>query len=98
MRVTYVVDGASYPSFTEDTVFGDSGSSCHIRNTMEVMFDIETTNKQIDGVGNNIRATRKGKLKAEVVQADGSKTTKILSSFKYILQRRKKNCYLLLQK
>ena len=32
---------------------------------------------------NNTRATRKGKLKAEVVQADGSKTTKILSPVKY---------------
>ena len=31
---------------------------------------IETINKQIGGVGNNIRAIRKGKLKAEVVQDD----------------------------
>ena len=27
-----VVDGVRYPSFTEATMFGDSGSSCHIRN------------------------------------------------------------------
>ena len=47
------------------------------------MFDIETTNEQIRGVGNNIRATRKGKLKAEVVQADRSKTTKTFSPVKY---------------
>ena len=79
-----VIDDVSYPSFTEDTMFGDSGSSCHIRNyTMECMFHIETMNEQIGHVGNNIRATRKGKLKAEVVQADGSKTTKILSPAKY---------------
>ena len=71
-----VIDGVSYQSFTEDTMFGDSGSSCPIRNTMEDMFDIETTNEQIGGVGNNIRATGKGKLKAEGVQADRSKITK----------------------
>ena len=35
-----VIDGVSYQSFTEDTMFGDSGSSCHIRNTMEGMFDM----------------------------------------------------------
>ena len=38
---------------------------------------------KIGGVGYNIRANRKGKLKAEVVQADGSKSTKILSPAKY---------------
>ena len=27
-----LVDGISYPSFTEDTMFGDSDSSCHISN------------------------------------------------------------------
>ena len=47
------------------------------------MFDIENINKQIGGVGNNIHLTRKGKLKAEVVQADESKSTKILSPVKY---------------
>ena len=47
------------------------------------MFDIENINEQIGGVGNNIRATRKGKLKAEVVQADGSKSTKIPRPVKY---------------
>ena len=78
-----VVDGVSYPSFMEATMFGDSGSSYHIRNTTEGMFDIENINEQIGGVGNNIRATRKGKLKAEVVQADGSKTTKIPRPVKY---------------
>ena len=64
-------------------MFGDSGSSCPIRNTMEDMFDIETTNEQIGGVGNNIRATGKGKLKAEGVQAERPKTTTILSPVKY---------------
>ena len=50
-----------------------------------------TINKQIGGVGNNIRATRKGKLKAEVVQADGSKTTKILSPAKYYSKEAQEN-------
>ena len=50
---------------------------------MEGMFDIENINEPISGVGNNVRATRKGKLRAKVVQVDGSKTTKILSQAKY---------------
>ena len=78
-----VVDGMTYPSFTDDTMFGDSGSSCHIRNSAEGMFDVEDIDDQIGGVGNNIRATRKGKLKVEVVQADGSSSTRILSPVKY---------------
>ena len=78
-----VVDGISYPSLTDDTMFGDSGSSCHIRNTTEGMFDVEDINNQIGGVGNNIHATRKGKLKVEVVQADGSSSTRILNPVKY---------------
>ena len=65
-----VVDGESYPSFTEATMFGDSGSSCNIRNTTEGMFDIENINEQIGCVGNNTLASRKDKLEAEVVQAD----------------------------
>ena len=78
-----VIDGVIYPSFTEDTMFGDSGCSCRIRNTMEDMFDTENINEQIGGVGNNMRTTRKGKLKTEVVQADGSKSTRILSPVKH---------------
>ena len=64
-------------------MFGDSGSSCHIRNTTEGMFGVKDINDQIGGVGNNIRATRKGKLKVEVVQAEGSSLTRILSPVKY---------------
>ena len=51
-------------------MFRDSGSSCHIRNTTEGMFDIENINEQIGDVGNNIRATRKDKLKAEYKLTD----------------------------
>ena len=78
-----VIDGVTHPSFTSSTMFGDSGSSCHIRNTMEGMFDVETINEQIGGVGNNICATRKGKLRANILQADGTKKTKVLSPVKY---------------
>ena len=46
------------------------------------MFDIEAINKQIGGVGNNIHAIRKGKHRAQIVQADGTKT-KVLSPVKY---------------
>ena len=61
---------------------------------MKGMFGIETINEQIGGVGNNIRPTRKGRLKAEVVQADGSKTTKILSPAKYSKDAKENLLYL----
>ena len=47
------------------------------------MFDIEAINEQIGGVGHDILAIRKGKFRAEIVQANESKKTKILSSAKY---------------
>ena len=78
-----VIDGVTHPSFTSSTMFGDSRSSCHIRNTMEGVFDVETINEQIGGVGNNICTTRKGKLRANILQADGTKKTKVLSPVKY---------------
>ena len=78
-----MIDGVTHPSFTSSTMFGDSGSSCHIRNTMEGMFDVEIINEQIGGVGNNICATRKGKLRANILQADGTKKTKVLSPVKF---------------
>ena len=48
-------------------MFGESGSSCHIRNTSEGIIDIETINEQIAGVENNTCATRKGTLKADTL-------------------------------
>ena len=57
-----VVVGVNYPSFMNNAMFGDSGSSCHIRNTLEGMFDTKAINEQIEGAGNDIPATRKGEL------------------------------------
>ena len=92
-----VIDGVNHPSFTRNIMFGDSGSSCHIRNTMEDMFDIEAINEQIGDVGINIRTTRKGKLRADIVQVDGSKKIKILVQSS-TPRTQKKICRLLQQK
>ena len=47
------------------------------------MLDIEAIKEQIGDVGNNMHAIKKGKLRADVVQADRSKKTKVLSPIKY---------------
>ena len=36
-----IVDGVNYSTFTDNTIFGDSSSSCHIKNTLEGMFDAQ---------------------------------------------------------
>ena len=71
------IDGAKYPSFTDDTMFGDSGASCPIRNSDEGMHDIEAINESIGGIGNDVRATKKEKLRSLIKQANGRSTIKV---------------------
>ena len=77
------IDGIAYPSFTDRTMFGDSGCSCTLVNSMAGMYDVETIKEAIGGVGDDVIATRKGKLRCLVKQADGSSTQRVLSPVKY---------------
>ncbi len=78
-----MIGGNQYPSFASKTTFGDSACSCMLTNTMEGMYNIKDINEEIGGVGSNIKATKKGKLRCLAVQADGSSTEKALDPVKY---------------
>ena len=71
------IDGAKYPSFTDDTMFGNSSASCHIRNSDKGTYEIEAINESIVGIVNDVRATKKGKLQILIKQADGTSTIKV---------------------
>ena len=73
------IDGEKYPSFTDDTMFGDSCASCHLRNDDTDMYDIENINEMIGGIGGNVQLTKKGKLRCLVKQVDGTSTEKVLT-------------------
>ena len=73
------IDGTKYPSFTNNTMFGDSGTSYHIRNSDEGMYDVEIIDQTISGIGNGVKAKKKGKLRCLIKQVDGTSTSKVLS-------------------
>ena len=78
------IQGTTYPSFTENTWYGDSGASCHITNDNTDMYDVNDIHELIGGIGPEaIVATKMGKKKCVIKQADGSTTEKILYPCKY---------------
>ena len=66
------IDSAKYPPFTDDTMFGNSGTSCHIRKSDKDMYDIEAINESIGSIGNDVRSTKKGKLQSLIKQTRSS--------------------------
>jgi len=89
------IDGAKYPSFTEDTMFGDSGASCHIVNCDNGMYQVEKIHESIGGIGSDVKATKKGKLRSLIKQADGTSTVKVFH-VKYC-ERANKNLFSITQ-
>lgn len=78
------IQGTPYPSFTENTWYGDSGASCHITNDDTDMYDVKNINELIGGIGPDaIVATKMGKKKCVIKQANGSTIEKILYPCKY---------------
>ena len=76
------IDGNEYPSFTSKTMFGDSACSCMLVNSLTGMYNGKDINEEIDGVGSNIKATKKGRLRCLAVQADGSSAERALDPVK----------------
>ena len=66
-----LVDCKKYPSFTTRTSYGDTGASNHMRMSLDGMYDLEDIQEEIGGVGAGIKATRKGKFKGFILQANG---------------------------
>jgi hypothetical protein len=48
------IQGNTYPSFTENTCYRDSGASCHITNDDGDIYDIKNINKLIGGIGPDV--------------------------------------------
>ena len=78
-----LVDGKEYPSFTSKTAYGDTGASTHMRKSLEGMYDLEEINENIGGVGGGVKATRKGKFRGLITQANGDKAYRNLDCVKY---------------
>eukprot|EP00956_Cyclotella_meneghiniana_P039716 scaffold177807_cov69-Cyclotella_meneghiniana.AAC.1 len=71
------IQGTPYP-------YGDSGASCHITNDDTDMYDVQDIHELIGGIGPDaIVATKMGKKKCVIKQANGSTTEKILYPCKY---------------
>ncbi len=79
-----VIGDSQYPSFTKNTWTGDTGASCFITNDDSDMYDVEPIDESIGGIGPDpLRATKKGKKKCLIKQADGTLTEKVLYPCKY---------------
>eukprot|EP00984_Skeletonema_dohrnii_P022875 scaffold11976_cov67-Skeletonema_dohrnii-CCMP3373.AAC.1 len=78
------IDGQVYPSFTKKTWFGDTGASCHITNDDSGMYEVESIDEPIAGIGRDcIRATKKGKKLCQIEHSDGTIVEKVLSPCKF---------------
>jgi hypothetical protein len=52
----------------------DSGASCHLTNLDEGMYDVQFINPPIEiGIGQSLRATKLGKVRCMIVQANGTR-------------------------
>jgi hypothetical protein len=75
----HVIDGVEYPSFTDNTWIGDTGSSCHIVNDDTGLYDITPISEVVGGIGGqSIRATKMGRLNVVIKQADGTQVKRVL--------------------
>jgi len=74
-----------HKKLTDDTWITDSGATCHIRNNMEGMFDIENVHKSVKiGTGKETCATKFGKFHGEVKTTPEGKKEINLSRVQYI--------------
>ena len=82
----HVIDGVEYPSFTDNTWIGDTGSSCHIVHDDTGLYDITPISEVVGGIGGqSIRATKMGRLNVVIKQADGTLVRRVLYLVKYCL-------------
>jgi hypothetical protein len=63
----------------------DTGSTCHLTNNLEGMFDVKQDDSQIQiGDGKYMQATKIGKLNVTAMQKDGTTTRFTLDRVKYV--------------
>ena len=56
----------NYTPFTQLTVVGDTGASCHLFNDKEGFFDVDLITEEVKGVTGKFSAILKGKRKVQV--------------------------------
>jgi len=79
------LDAGKPLKITEDIWIGDSGASCHMTNDDTGMFDCTKIDEDITiGNGKPMKATKLGKIQAEIIQQDGSTRQVTLTNVKYI--------------
>lgn len=84
-------DNTSDTSFTNETWYGDSGSTCHLDNSDTGMFDVTNICDTVGVVGgHSIIATKVGKKRYSVRQVDGTRTEKVLDRVKFCAEAREK--------
>ena len=73
------IDGQEYPTFTKNTIIGDSAASCHIFGDDKGMEDVVSINKKVVGVGNSkVHVILKSKKRCKFKQTDGAIVKRVL--------------------
>ena len=70
----YTIYGNWFPTFTNNTYCGDTGSSCQLTNDSQGFCNLKTINKVIYRIRKGTQATKVGKKLTKVTQADDSRT------------------------
>ena len=78
-----MIDGNRYPAFTDNTMYGDTASSCHLTNDDTDMYDVVLINDNVSGIGGAVTATKKGKKRYIFVNEDGSSVERVLDPVKF---------------
>ena len=78
-----MIDGFQHPSFTENTMHGDTASSCHLTNDDSGMFDVVIICAKVRGIGGSVIATKKGKKRYRYICEDGSSVEIVLDPMKF---------------
>ena len=72
----------SWEKSTQDTFVGDTGTSCHIVNSENGLFDTSPIDEGVNTMSGRMKATMKGKMIVELQQADGKTVERMLENVK----------------
>ena len=78
-----MIDGNSYPAFTDSRMYGDTATSCHLTDDDTGMYDVVLINENVSGIRGDETATKKGKKWYIVVNEYGPSMERVLDTVKY---------------
>ena len=79
----HIYSNIQYPAFTENIIYGDTASSCHLTDDNTDMCDLVLINDKVNGIGGAIFATKKGKKWYRFICKDGSSVERELNPVKF---------------